>query len=159
MTNFRDKVNNDLLNELKSLDQNDFKNRMSIIEKILERDPNHLITIREKAELLSKMDRKEEAIECMKLYLKLVQPGFTHSSYHFIAEICFQMKHLQEALNNCNTALDISPNFIPSLNLRSKVFELLGEYSKADEDLKLIATLEAEEKLKHKDPNHYYRYK
>ncbi|GBF49965.1 hypothetical protein LPTSP4_14860 [Leptospira ryugenii] len=148
-----------LYNAYESIDHQDLPTRLNTLDQILSLDPKFPHALREKAMILSRMNQKSQAKDLMKEYLKHVNPSFTAGAYFFIAEICHEEKHLQDALQYCNEALHIQKDFEPALELRAEVYEKLGEHKKSEQDLLLLKKLRDEEAAKWADPNHYYHYK
>lgn len=122
-------------------------------------DGKEIINIRDQAELARKEGRNEEAVSLMKEYLSLVHPSFTQQAWFFIAEILFEKNQIKEALDHCDEALRIMKDFIPALELRIKIYKSIGKDSEAKIDQTTIDELNAKEKAKWDDPDHYYHYK
>ncbi|TGL45938.1 tetratricopeptide repeat protein [Leptospira perdikensis] len=122
-------------------------------------DSKEIIKIREQAELARKEGRNEKAMSLMKEYLSLVHPSFTHYCWFFIAEILLEKNKITEALEHCDEALRIMKDFIPGLELRIKIHKSMGNFPEAKKDQTTIDDIQAREKKKWDDPNHYYHYK
>jgi hypothetical protein len=50
-------------------------------------------------------------------------------------------------------------DFIPALELRSKIYQLTNHFQLSEEDKKTINQFKAAEQAKWDDPDHYYHYK
>jgi tetratricopeptide (TPR) repeat protein len=101
----------------------------------------------------------EKAISLFKEYLSMVDPSFTHGVWFSMAEILFETKQLQVALEHCDKALSMMKDFIPALELRIKIQKELGNPKAAEKDQTFIDELNKIEQSKWDDPNHYYHYK
>ncbi|TGK52021.1 tetratricopeptide repeat protein [Leptospira kanakyensis] len=122
-------------------------------------DSQKIIEIRNLAEIAKSEGRNTEAIALMKEYLSLVHPSFTHYSWYFIADLYFQEGKIEEAMEHCNEALRLNNDYIPGLELRITLFKKLDRWEEAIKDKEKIEKLNAIEKSKWDDPNHYYHYK
>ncbi|XDD45176.1 tetratricopeptide repeat protein [Leptospira sp. WS39.C2] len=101
----------------------------------------------------------EKALTLYTEYLNMVDPSFTHGVWNSMAEILFAQNKWNDALTHCNKALEIMKDFVPALELRIKIQSALGNLNQTYEDQTKIKELEAIEKSKWDDPNHYYHYK
>ncbi|BDA79345.1 hypothetical protein LPTSP3_g22750 [Leptospira kobayashii] len=118
-----------------------------------------LIQLKENAERLREEGNSELAFQTMTEYLKQVHPSFTQASHLFLAEIHFENRRYEDALNECNISISLMNNFIPALELRSRIFETMSDLVKAELDREKIQNIRKIEQSKWDDPNHYYHYK
>ncbi|MDF3819209.1 hypothetical protein P3G55_04830 [Leptospira sp. 96542] len=101
----------------------------------------------------------DEAIRLMNEYLSKVDSGFTHPCHLFLAEIFFEKKEFENALSSLNQSITLSKNFLPAFELRTQIYEFLGNKTLQINDLKKIEEIKNLEKSKWDDPDHYYNYK
>ncbi|PJE01036.1 MAG: hypothetical protein CK427_12245 [Leptospira sp.] len=120
---------------------------------------DELHELRDKAEELRRDLDLDAAIETMNEFLDNVHPSFTQAQRFFLAEILFEQNKLSEALDQCNLAIQVMKDFIPALELRSKIYQLTNHFQLSEQDKKTIDQIKAAEQAKWDDPDHYYHYK
>jgi tetratricopeptide (TPR) repeat protein len=124
----------------------DFRGAVEIYNEVLKLFPSNYQALKEKARMMLMMQQWQEAINQYEELLRVYSPEEEFYNNSAIANI--KLGHYREALTMFSHTIELNPSNTDALFNRSKIYNLLGNSTKANEDLaKMKQILKAKKNL------------
>ncbi len=119
---------------------------LSLFRQALAHDPSRALSRVNAGEILRQLNRPHEALIQLGLALDLDlrRSDVSAQAYNIRGNTLTDMQCYQESLEEYNSCLSISPEFVPALVNRGWAYQMIGDYSSARTDLEKALELEPE---------------